>query len=527
MDREEKRIAQVIIVGSLFLLLPLALSFSIIRTNYLVQPDLVRLLPVPLTVLPILYSYILFRHRLVGMASLVSRQVMRVLLWVLLVSLFVFPIVILLRFISTNVTNGMEIRVYVFAILLVVSLWLFPLLWGKVRDMGDHVFYRDFYQYNQSLSELSTAMTRLQGFEQISAFILPRLAQLLNVTDVALLVRGIAREDAISSVEGNATFALNWHIYRLPEGIQHITNERLTGVAGLALTHRKQKGQPTNEPLVLDGMLLLSLYDGDTLTGFLCLGHKKNLEPYSRQDTSFLTTLAAQLAVLEVNSRYLEQAQTDAGTLAALNHRVVSAQEDERRHLALELHDEALQQAMLLVRQLSDAGTMVEVAGAMPLARSLVSSLRHTCLELRPPLLDELGLEEALHWLARQTEQRGGQNLHITVSCEGLQGTRLPATVELSLYRVAQEALSNALKYAGASAISLRLRYRQDGIVALIIADNGCGFKQHHPSTESLGLLGMQERMMSIGGYLRVRSSTGRGVAIRATCAHQLLRIVA
>ena len=533
LNRDEKRAAQMIVIGTLFLLLPLALSISIIHTDTFVQPDLVRLLPVPLTTLPIIYSYMLFRHRLVGMTSLLSRQVMRVVLWLLLASLFVFPTVIVLRFISTNVTNGGEMRVYIFAILLVVSLWLFPLLWSKLRDMGDHVFYRDFYQYNQSLRDLSTALTRLQGLDEICAFVLPRLAQLLNVTDTVLMVRGMPREYPVFSADDDSTFAASWSIYRPAEGAHTISDERLTGIARLALTHKEygEDGEPSHEPLALDGVLLLALYDGDMLTGFLCLGPKKNLEPYSRQDTSFLATLAAQLSVLVVNSRYLEQAQADAQTLTALNHRVVSAQEDERRHLALELHDEALQQAMLLVRQLSDAGTMMEVAEAMPLARSFVSSLRHTCLELRPPLLDELGLEEALHWLARQTEQRsgqsGGQSIAITVSCEGLHGTRLPAAIELSLYRVAQEALSNALKYAGASAISLRLRYRMDGRVSLVIADNGRGFRHPHPATESLGLLGMQERMVSIGGQLRVRSHAGRGVAVRATCAQQLLRIVA
>lgn len=526
LSKDEKQIARIIVFGMLFLLLPVALNISLLHTNALIEPVLVRLLPVPLTALPIIFSYILFRHRLVGMTSLLSRQVMRVCLWLLLASLFVFPSLILLRFIRTNVSNGSNMSGYIFAILLVVSLWLFPWLWSKVRDMGDHVFYRDFYQYNQSLRDLSTELTRLQGLDQISAFILPRLAQLLNVMDVALLVRVTRPEQVLPGDEVGWKSSAAWHTYRSAEGMQSIADDRLTSIARLAVTHRERE-QQSYDPLVLDGVLLLALYDGDMVTGFLCLGPKQNLEPYSRQDTSFLATLAAQLSLLEVNSRYLEQAQADAQELTALNHRVVSAQEDERRHLALELHDEVLQQAMLLVRQLADAGTVTEVAEAMPLARALVTSLRHTCLELRPPLLEELGLEEALQWLAGQMEQRGGQHITIAVSCEGLHGTRLPASIELSLYRVAQEALSNALKHAGASAISLRLRYRPDGNVSLMIADNGRGFRQHHPHTESLGLLGMRERMVSIGGQLRVRSRAGRGVAVRATCKQQLLRVVA
>src|SRR5207248_705568 len=228
------------------------------------------------------------------MASLVSRRLMRVVLWLLLASVFVYPGVVGLHIIATTVPLTEHELLFLSAGLLLLSLWLFPLAWTRVRDMGDQVLYRDFYQYNRSLRELSTTLTRFQGLEQISAFALPRLAHLLNATEIALIVRPSMRTPLCCGTEENPP----WQIYRQP--------------------------------------------------------------------------LAAQLAVLEVNSRYLAQAQDDAQRLAALNHRVVSAQEEERRHLALDLHDEALQQAMLVVRQLSDASTMTEVAEVMPLARSVM-----------------------------------------------------------------------------------------------------------------------------------------------------------
>ncbi|MGI9060104.1 MAG: sensor histidine kinase [Ktedonobacteraceae bacterium] len=523
LSTREKQLTRMVVIGILFLLLPLALSLNIIRSDSIAQPGLVHLLSIPLAALPLAYGYAVFRHQLVGMTSLVSRQVMRILLWLLLASIFVFPCIVLLRFINTSFSVSGDLRVYIFAGTLILSMWLFPLAWNKVRDMGDQVFYRDFYRYNHSLRDLSTTLTRLQGLDQISAFVLPSLAQLLNATDIALLVHTARWEDMLSNVEDNHTlednhtFAAPWHIYRQDVATHCIATERLISIAHLAVTHREH---PSYEPLVLDGVLLLALYDGDTLTGFLCLGPKKNLEPYSRQDTSFLATLAAQLSVLEVNSRYLAQAQADAQKLTALNRRVVSTQEDERRHLALELHDEALQHAMLVVRQLSDASTMTEVADVMPLARSVVSSLRHTCLELRPPLLDELGLEEALHWLAQQTRQHGsnsGIRMEIQIVCEGLDHMRLPADSELALYRVAQEALSNALKYARASKVAVRLRSTPRGTISLIVADNGRGFKRKHSVKDSLGLVGMHERMLAIGGRLHIRASQGHGVAVRAT----------
>jgi signal transduction histidine kinase len=152
----------------------------------------------------------------------------------------------------------------------------------------------------------------------------------------------------------------------------------------------------------------------------------------------------------------------------------------------------------------------------MPLARSVVTSLRRTCLELRPPLLDELGLVEAFQWLARQTEERSRGQIAIQLTCVGDWQARLPADVELALYRVGQEALSNVFKYAGANRVIIRLKREASGGISLLITDNGRGLQQRRPLAENLGLAGMHERMAAIGGGLYMRTSPGRGVTIRA-----------
>jgi signal transduction histidine kinase len=525
LNRQERQFVRMVVTGIIFLLFPLALDLNLVNPDRVIQASLLRLIPIPLAVLPIACNYALFRTQLLGTTSLLSRQAMRVLLWILLASVCVFSAIMLLRFIST-LGISQEALDYVYAGLLVVSLALFPLVWSKVRDVGDQVFYRDFYQYNRSLRDLSAALTRLQGIEQISTFMLPRLAALLNATETCLLLRAV--QPTVPNSGQHEETIPDWRIYRhfatQSNGSSHepkekYSNERLVRIAHLALTHVDQN---SSEPILLDGMLLQALYDGNRCSGFLCLGPKFSFEPYDKQDSSFLSTLASQISVLEVNSRYLEQAQSDAQQLAALNHRVISAQEEERRHLALELHDEALQQAMLVVRQLSDAGTMMDVAEVMPLARSVEASLRRTCLKLRPPLLDELGLEEAFHWLARQTEERSESRLQIEVYSTGSREPRPPARVELALYRVGQEALSNVFKYAGASRVVMRLHRRPDGTISLLISDNGRGFQPKLRQAENLGLIGMHERMAAIGGKLQIRTSPGRGVTIRAVYFQQI-----
>ncbi len=521
LSSSERRFVRMVVVGIIFLLTPLLLNFYLIKSDQIIRDGVLRLLPIPLAVLPIACNYKLFRSQLLGTTSMISRQVMRVLLWILLASVFVF--VMIMGQDALNRLSLPQITLdYVYAGFLIVSLLLFPFVWNKVRDAGDQVFYGDFYEYNRSLRDLSEALTRLQGIEQISAFMLPRLAALLNATETGLLVRPSPSSGSLPNSGGMQEVVSDWNIYRecATQGNwgssaprERFTDERLRRIADLALMHFDQEDA---QPILLDGVLLLALYDRKCCNGFLWLGPKFNLEVYSKQDTSFLSTLAAQLSVLEVNNRYLEQAQTDAQQLAALNHRVISAQEEERRHLALELHDEALQQAMLVVRQLSDAGTMADIAEVMPLARSVVASLRRTCLELRPPLLDELGLAEAFRWLAHQFEIRSSTSLCVHVNCLGCWDERPPAAVELALYRVGQEALSNIFKHAQANYVIVRLYRKADGIISLLIADNGRGLQQKQRRAENLGLIGMYERMTAIGGSLQMRTTPGYGVTVRA-----------
>lgn len=520
--QQEKQFVRMVVIGLLFLLIPLALNLNIIRTDTIVQQSLVRLIPIPLAVLPIACDYALFRQHLLGMTSMLSRQAMRGLLWLLLACVFLFPSIILMRYVA-SLHFPQETRDYIYAGLLVVSLLLFPRLWSKVRDAGDQVFYQDFYEYNRSLRDLSAALTHLQGMEQISSFMLPRLATLLNTTETGLLLRTEPGGNELAK-HGKQQITAGWRMYRHISPRQgyatspspsDFSAEQLTRIADLGLMYVTKE---SNEPLLLHGVLLLALYACDRCSGFLYLGPKLNLESYSKEDRSFLSTLASQISVLEVNSRYLEQAQADALQMTALSHRVISAQEEERRHLALELHDEVLQQSMLVVRQLSDASDMAEVAEVMPLARAVVASLRRTCLELRPPLLDELGLVEAFHWLVRQTAERSAGTISLHITCLGNWGKRPAASVELALYRVGQEALSNAFKYAGASKIVIRLRWQRDGYICLVISDNGRGMRNKRPLAENLGLVGMHERMAAIDGTLHIRTSPGHGVTIRAKC---------
>ncbi|MBO0780259.1 MAG: GAF domain-containing protein [Ktedonobacteraceae bacterium] len=507
-----QRIIALIIFSGTFLLLILGIAHFFDHALVFLQSSLEKLFPdhllsVPLLILPLICYYAFIYHQLSSNEGLLSRHFIRGTLWFILASCFVasqiIASVLAIDFGNDNAeitpgSNHAEITLVCISWLF-LSCWLFPLLWGKVRDIGDRMFYRDFYHYNRTLRDLSLALTRLRDLHQICAFTLPRLTTLLNASGAALLVWQDAEEPSQhwQSYQYEAV-PHSMQVERFKEAVQYAT----------ALNHG---------PQLINGILVLPLYDGNNLRGCLCLGEKLNHEPYSRQDKSFLETLAAQLAVLEASTRYLDQVHMHTQQVTALNHRILQAQEDERRRLALELHDDVLQHAMLLTRQLTDLADGPSVAPALSLAHSITNSLRSTCLELRPPLLDELGLPEALRWLAQQMEQQNGTRVIFQECTTTDRPFQRPASdVELTLYRVGQEALTNVVKHAEASLVRVRLRSNVQGAIALLIVDNGHGLQRSRPLTGSLGLTGMAERMQAIGGKWTLRSSPGRGVAIRA-----------
>lgn len=200
---------------------------------------------------------------------------------------------------------------------------------------------------------------------------------------------------------------------------------------------------------------------------------------------------------------------------------VLSAQEEERRRIAHELHDEALQLAVELRRQVERAARTCPAAeeqlhGARDLADVIIGELRTVAFRLRPPDLDDLGLVASLDRLAAEAGRRG------TVAELHVAGAAMPlsSAVALALYRVAQEALTNAEHHGKASRVALRLSLGP-GAISLRIEDNGTGFDTKKAESETdevhLGLVGMRERMQLVGGALEIRSAAGHGTAIVAT----------
>ena len=216
----------------------------------------------------------------------------------------------------------------------------------------------------------------------------------------------------------------------------------------------------------------------------------------------------------EVQQRLKENVQARAG-LQELSAKLVRAQEDERRVLSRELHDEVGQSfsaVLMEAENLLDMEPATEVRPHLEALRNLaekgMNEIRNMALLLRPSMLDDFGLVPALDWQARETAKRTGMRVQVDSEVED----DLPEEHKTCIYRIVQEALNNCSRHARATTVQVSVR-GENGRILLNVQDDGSGFDPQR--VRGLGLLGMEERVRHLGGSFEIDSHPGRGTALR------------
>lgn len=247
--------------------------------------------------------------------------------------------------------------------------------------------------------------------------------------------------------------------------------------------------------------------------------------PLTQEGIELLLGVARQLSLSIENARLYEEAQEREGLLAALLRQVVDAQEKERQRIARELHDATGQSLTAISLGLRGVESMLEmadpprvaaqVAELRAFATQALGELRQIIADLRPSILDDMGLAAALQWYVQGFEQRRG--IATTFAISGT-AVRLPSEYETVLFRITQEALTNVTKHAAATRVAVRLDFAPDR-VTLTLEDNGQGFDpgrflRRNGQQAGWGLLGMQERAALLGGRCQIDSRPGAGTRI-------------
>ena len=211
--------------------------------------------------------------------------------------------------------------------------------------------------------------------------------------------------------------------------------------------------------------------------------------------------------------------------LQAISERVIDAQEAERVRIARSLHDDTAQSISMLIIDLERLSGQIPadkpditryLSDAQNVATRLLENLRKIIWDLRPSILDDLGLHSAIRWFARTNLEKAGVKVEFWTGSEAM---RLPPHLETMLFRIAQEAISNVLRHADASKVSIRL-WTADEHIWLEIKDDGRGFDLEKTTGEAvdrkqLGLLGIQERVSLVGGEVKIESIPGSGTCLQ------------
>jgi signal transduction histidine kinase len=253
-------------------------------------------------------------------------------------------------------------------------------------------------------------------------------------------------------------------------------------------------------------------------------GDEALAKPEAVETLGGLTNQAA--SALE-NARLYEELSTRARHLRQLVGQILKAQEEERRRVAYEIHDGLAQVAAAAHQYLQgfakryspeSASGKEELREALELIQQAVKEARHVISNLRPTALDDFGLARALRMHAE--ELSAAEELQVSYE-ETLGDQRLSQETETTLFRIAQEALTNARKHAGSPQVLVKLE-RLKGSVRLEVRDWGEGFKVEEATDgsggpgERVGISGMRERVAVIGGELRIESQPGAGTTIMA-----------
>lgn len=439
----------------------------------IVRPDIAAL---GLLAIPTGFAYSIFQYQMLGIRRLVQRGAVYVILSGLLLVVMILLVGIGIT-IKPDLFESRRNDLLITSGAVVFGALAFAYLRPILQRLADTYVYRDVFDYREAIVELSKEAQRARQPKDVVVSMLEQ-------------VKAIARLEGYLVVTGRSQSASEI----ISGGMSAQRLRRAYDSPGFLPSRGSSIRQLESDPV------LAFVLDEDTA---LLLGPKSGGEAFRDDDVKLMEPMATLVSMLLARSKLSDE-------LRDLNGRLMTAQEEERARLAIDLHDGPLQQAIFLSRTAVPSDKVIDVG------KSLVTELRAITNALRPPMLDDLGLRYAIDWLARNLP--GKEAVHITMDLDGFPDeTRLPAASEMAIYRCAQEALNNVVKHSGATQATISLRIAQ-GKAILSIMDNGRGFgaaeRERAAKDGHLGLLGMRERVRHAGGTLAIESAPGQGATI-------------
>ncbi|HKQ96308.1 MAG TPA: sensor histidine kinase, partial [Candidatus Polarisedimenticolia bacterium] len=437
----------------------------------------------PLTgLIPASFAYAILRHHILGIRRLVHRGMVYG-----ITSLALLGAVALAVSIGEGALAGTAPSLLT-ATLVVAGALLFDLLRRAVRRIIDRRIYHDEVDSHALLADMRHDLLVSGGDQKPAEVIVGRLQQALDLESAVLFLGTNAAGSSVTATAGARSAACI-------DFIRPRLGDLRFGADGL-----------TDVWWDSDILVVTTLQTSGESLGWLVLGPKAKGEVLVHEERHLIATVAPILALAIRETTLLAE-------LRELSRRLIDAEESERARIARDLHDGPLQKAILL-----GGLDRTEVRDRDGIAGSLVAEIRELCARLRPAILDDLGLVAAVDWLLDQASRQFAVRPRLTL--RGMtEDDRLTPETEVALFRVTQEAVTNAVRHGHAKSIQVSLA-RTDDRLELCISDDGRGFASADGIPRGLGIPGMRERMRQIGGGVTIASDRGAGTKVKAFIPH-------
>lgn len=482
-------------------------------------------------ILPLSFAYSVLAHRVFGLRFVVGKSLRRIVSNQgvnLILSLGLLLIIYeTITFWSTGVEVSDLLITVVTAgfILILVGGW--TLAKPAVIRFIDRYLFRDEIENRQRLFRLRRELTH---FQERNALLNSTGRELIEVLDISYVA--IYLSDGSRKPISVAWYDVNKKFMGEPKKDGSFFSESTGKIEALLKLMSPERplvesGDPYVQNWVSDlGYELIILLRGDLRThGCIAIGAKVSEEPFTGEEKEQLLVLAAELEMVLKNIKTTTSLKMQTQRLKRLSNRLIDIQESERRRLASDLHDDtgqaltALKMSLEITRnELSDVPdhTSDRLNDAVAMADDTLEKIRTISHSLRPPALDAIGLNSALEGLCRSFTQR----TRLPVSYVGMDTAEISNPIDICLYRILQEGLTNCAKHGQASKVEVSLK-RNGEAIQLSIQDNGRGFDLADTLSDQnetgIGLTDMQERLESLNGRMNVHSKPGAGARLVAT----------
>lgn len=500
--RRARRALELVVVGAAYGLAPfclLSLGPYVLGVGYLVSPDLAIL---SVVLLPISLGGAVLSRQFLGIDRILRRGIIALVVWLGLLGFYSVGLDTL-RYRIAGDSGILEAALTSTVVRIAIVNATFPILQAWLRRRLERALFHDVYDYAETLQQLSADITRLTGIEEITTYVLTRLGQTLDLRWGAIALRADPLQAQI----------YGWgECSRDLDAVTFTTNcSTFSEVAYLSSSGSAACGVP----LVADGKTI----------GALLVGPKRHDVELLSEDRALITTVGPLVATVLQNAlliQDLERQVTALGerecALQALSVRLMRVQEEERRRIALDLHDDPLQRLILLVRELKGEPGDARSQRWCEEVEAIAVAIRAICAGLHPPQLDDLGLVGALNWLTVGLAGRSDLAVSLVVeTADGGPFGQLAQDLEIALYRAAQEALNNCFKHAQATNVTVTL-WRDECRIRLSIADDGqgpCNGGERGGEGLHLGIIGIRERVRPWGGTVSLEACSTGGTIVR------------